>query len=707
MRSDSRTSMIGRTLLRALVLVVVLSAAAWLFLAGLAALPHLSEPANLFLHAAYVVAWVLFCVASARAYQRAMDDRIRSIEAQLAATQSDRIAQLTGALAQARAPSAAIEAALQEPLHALHADAGLVMLIGRGTSADVVRTVGYRTEEREGRTAPAGTKTPAADAINRGAPVLIESLAAWKSEYAHLPRGPFEALAAVPLLIGSRVFAVVQLEFRGARRFTRADREYLDALGRTAAQALDRTWEYEGALSARAEADELRIRAEKELVERLSVERALRASEARYRTLVARTTRLHGLAAALSEAASLHAVARAVVQHGKNVLGAASGEVEMLVDDGAAFETVFSDARGLSSEREPVAPGLCATEAVRTRQPVFVTSFDQWQESYARSAALAADGGYVSSASLPIVVEGNVVGVLAFHFTAPVNFDDDYRGLLESVARHCGQAMERARLYEAADVARAAAELANRQKDEFVSIVSHELRTPINAILGWTSMLQEHLLDADGTQRALQSITDNAHRQVRLVEDLLDFSRLQSGRMTLELEDVNLRDVMSRVGESMFPVAAAAGLQLEMSALPSAIVRGDARRLEQVFLNLIGNAVKFTPEKGSVGVAVTTDGDTVEIRVSDTGPGIDPEFVPHMFEAFRQGDETSGRRYGGVGLGLSIAKELVEAHNGRIEAESAGVGRGATFIVTLPLSPQAASVAGDDWKEKSPGQPHL
>ncbi len=699
--------MIGRTLLRALGLVVILSAAAWLFLAGLAALPHLNDPANLFLHAAYVVAWVLFCVASARVYQRAMDDRVRAIEARLGATQSDRIAQLTGALAQARAPSAAIEAALQEPLHALHADAGLVMLIGRGTSADVVRTVGYRTEEREGRGATAGTKTPAADAINRGAVVLVESLAAWKAEYAHLPRGPFEALAAVPLLIGSRVFAVVQLEFRGPRKFSKADREYLEALGRSAAQALDRTWEYEGALSARAEADELRLRAEKELVERLNVERALRASETRYRTLVARTTRLHGLAAALSEAASLHAVARAVVQHGKNVLGAASGEVEMLVDDDTAFETVFSDAPGLTSAREPVAPGLCATDAVRTRQPVFVTSFDQWQESYARSAALAADGGYVSSATLPIVVAGTVAGVLAFHFTAPVNFDDEYRDLLESVARHCGQAMERARLYEAADVARAAAELANRQKDELVSIVSHELRTPINAILGWTSMLQENVLDKDGTDRALHSITDNATRQVRLVEDLLDFSRLQSGRMKLEFEDVDLRDVMERVGESMFPVAKAAGLQLEMSSLPSAIVRGDARRLEQVFLNLIGNAVKFTPEKGRVGVAVTTDGDSVEVRVSDTGPGIEPEFVPHMFEAFRQADETSGRRYGGVGLGLSIAKELVEAHNGRIEAESAGVGRGATFIVTLPVSQHAASVAADDWKEKSPGQPHL
>jgi len=699
--------MIGRTLLRALVLVVVLSAAAWLFLAGLAALPRLTDPANLFLRAAYVVAWVLFCVASARIYQRAMDDRVRSVEAQLGAAQSDRIAQLTGALAQARAPSAAIEAALQEPLHALHADAGLVMLIGRGTYADVVRTVGYRTEEREGRTAPAGTKTPAADAINRGAVVLIDSLAAWKAEYPHLPRGPFEALATVPLLIGSRVFAVVQLEFRGPRRFTRADREYLDALGRTAAQALDRTWEYEGALSARAEADELRLRAERELVERLNVERALRASESRYRTLVARTTRLHGLAAALSEAASLHAVARAVVQHGKNVLGAASGEVEVLVDDGAAFEMVFSDARGVSTEREPVAPGLCATEAVRTRQPVFVTSFDQWQESYARSAALAADGGYVSSATLPIVVAGQIAGVLAFHFTAPVNFDEEYRDLLESVARHCGQAMERARLYEAADIARAAAELANRQKDEFVSIVSHELRTPINAILGWTSMLQDKMLDEEGIARALQSITDNATRQVRLVEDLLDFSRLQSGRMTLELAEVELRDVMRRVFESMFPVAKAAGVQLEMPTVSPAIVRADARRLEQVFLNLIGNAVKFTPEKGRVGVAVTADAETVEVRITDTGPGIDPEFVPHMFEAFRQGDEASGRRHGGVGLGLSIAKELVEAQNGRIEVESAGAGRGATFIVTLPVSRQATSVADDDWKEKSPGQPHL
>ncbi|HYT68740.1 MAG TPA: GAF domain-containing sensor histidine kinase [Vicinamibacterales bacterium] len=710
MRSEPRHGLIRRTLFRAIVLVLALSVAAWLFLAGLASLPRLLDPANLFLRAAYVVAWVLFCVIAARAYQRAAEDRHRRHQAESIAAQSDRISELIGALAQARTPAAAMEAALQEPLHALHADAGLIILVGRGTASDMVRTVGYKNEEREARTAAKpGAKTPASDAIGRGAMVLIESRSAWAVEYPHLPRDAFEAIAAVPLLIGSRVFAVVQLEFRGPRRFGKADREYLDVLGSRAAHALDRTWEHDAALNARAEADDLRKRAEQELAERLNVERALRASEAKYRALVARTTRLHGMAAALSEAATLQAVARAVVQHGRNVLGAASGEVEMLVDNGSAFETIFSDGRGASAQgvREPAEPGLCATEVVRTRRPVFVTSFDQWQESYARSAALAADGGYVSSATLPLLVEGTVVGVLAFHFTAPVNFDADYGDLLESVARHCAQAVERARLYEAADEARAEAERANRHKDELVSIVSHELRTPLNAILGWTSMLEQGVLDSHGSARALHSIADNATRQVRLVEDLLDFSRLQSGRMALEVEEVDLGAVLRSVVESIVPVAANAGLQLDVSPLPRVWVHGDMRRLEQVFLNLLGNAVKFTPEGGRVALSVRAEDDAVEVRISDTGSGIDAAFIPHMFEAFRQADSTAARRYGGVGLGLSIAKELVEAHKGRIEAESAGTGRGATFIVTLPAFQAAEASDEHALTGKSPGQRHL
>ena len=692
MRFEPRLGLFRRVVARAAVIAVVVPAVSWLFLAGLRALPRLDDPANGFLGAGYSVAWILFCVITARLYTRSSEDRARCRKSEGAAAHAERIAQLTGALAQARTPSAAIEAALQEPLHALGADAGLVLLIGRdGGTIDVARTVGYRTAERDARTAASlGGKTPATVAVGRGAAVLIESPVAWDDEYPRASRGPFAAIAAVPLMVGSRVVAVVQLEFRAPLTFDQRDHEYLQALATRAAQALDRTWQHESALSGRADADAHRQRAERELVERHKVEAALRASEARYRALMARTTRLHGLAAALSEAATLGDVARAIVRQGRNVLGAASGDLAMLVDGGAAFETVYSDGpRAAAEDVEPEAAvtGLCATEAVRTREPVLVSSFDQWQECYARSAAIAADGGYVSSATLPLLVDGDAVGVLAFHFTAPVNFDDDYRGLLVSVAQHCAEAVQRARLYEAAEQARAAAETANRHKDELVSIVSHELRTPLNAILGWTSMLQQGVLEGHGSARALQSIADNAARQVRLVEELLDFSRLQSGRMALEMKDVDFRGLLRDVIESIIPVAAAGEIDLEVSPVPPVRLQGDARRLEQVFLNLLGNALKFTPGGGRITVQVAAGDDAVEVRIADTGPGIDPEFLPHMFEAYRQGDVESARRHGGAGLGLSIAKELVDAHNGHIAAESAGIGRGATFVVTLPIAP--------------------
>jgi signal transduction histidine kinase len=326
---------------------------------------------------------------------------------------------------------------------------------------------------------------------------------------------------------------------------------------------------------------------------------------------------------------------------------------------------------------------------------VFVASFDEWQERYSRSAAIAADGGYVSSATLPLLVDGAPIGVLAFHFTAPVNFDDEYRALLRSVEQHCSQALDRARLYEAAQQARADAETANRLKDEFVSVVSHDLRTPLNAILGWTSMLQDGSVDPPMSKRALQTIHDNATRQLRLVEDLLDLSRLQSGRMALNIEEVDLRGLLRGVVESIVPVAAGGNLQLDVETIPALKLRGDTRRLEQVFFNLLGNAVKFTPEGGRVAIGVRDLNGAVEIRVTDTGEGIDPAFLPHVFDPFRQADGETARRHGGVGLGLSIARELIEAHKGSITAESAGIGRGASFIVRLPTAgPGMTAVAG-------------
>jgi signal transduction histidine kinase/CheY-like chemotaxis protein len=276
--------------------------------------------------------------------------------------------------------------------------------------------------------------------------------------------------------------------------------------------------------------------------------------------------------------------------------------------------------------------------------------------------------------------------VLAFYFTLPVNFDKSYRALLVSVAQHCAQALDRARLYESAQRARADAEAANRLKDEFVSIVSHELRTPLNAILGWTSMLQRGSLDAPVVTRALQSIHDNAARQTRLIDELLDFSRIIAGRTRLDLEDIELRDLIRGVVESIFPSAAANSLDLRLSSIPPIIVHGDLRRLEQVFFNLLSNAVKFTPAGGRVALETAVVDDSVEVRVIDNGVGIEPEFLPHAFDRFRQADSTTTRTHAGLGLGLSIARQLVEAHKGTIEVQSEGKGHGSTFIVRLPIA---------------------
>lgn len=646
------------------------------------------EPAAPVEYVIFAAAWLAFCLLASGVHRRARADRARRVTAERATLQADRIGQLTAGLAQARTPAAAIEAALQEPLHALGADAGFVLLMSSdGLKVEVARSVDYDPAALLAITDPAA-RTPASDAMGRGAPVFVTSGEALRKDYG-AAAGAFNSSVGVPLMIGSRVVALVQLDFTSAREFSDDDREYIDTLATRAAQALDRTWQYEYALRARAEAETQRARADQEISERQTMEVALRASEARGRALAARTSRLHGLTAALSEAVTLDAVARAVVEQGRIAVGAPSAEVLILADDGTVFERLHGQGAGLEDEsarRMPTETGLTATEAVRSRAAVFVTSFEDWQTHYPRAASLAADGGYVSCASVPLLVEGAAIGVLAFYFTAPVNFDPEYRALLVSVAQDCAQALDRARLYESAQQARAEAEAANRLKDEFVSIVSHELRTPLNAILGWTAMLRRGDVDVALTTRALQSVHENAARQARLIDELLDFSRVTSGHLALEVQQVEVRELLRGVAESLIPESQAKGVTLQLGPVPPAVVHGDKARLEQVFFNLLGNALKFTPEGGRVSVDVVLEGRELIVRVSDTGRGIDPEFLPFVFERFRQSDETAGKEYGGLGLGLSIARQLVEAHGGSIAVESEGRGKGAAFTVLLPTT---------------------
>ena len=643
-----------------------------------------------------------FSVLAGLGARRLRQNTDRRLTAEAAAAQASRLTQLISALGQARTPRAAIDAAVLEPLHALQADAGALLLVSRdGQRTEVARLVGY-PEGRGPSAHELSIKSPISDAVDRGQPVTFESRVARAAEYpgaaADWSQDPFEASFVVPLLIGIRVVAVVQLDFASPRESTAEDREYLAALAHSGAHALDRAWQLEFAERGRAAAETLRADADRELTERRSVEHALRSSETRYRALAARTSRLHALSAALSEAVTMEAVARAVITHGRVVVGATAGEVLLLVDEGTQLEILHAEADGrhdAGDARVPVEDGLCATAAVKTGLPVFITSLEDWQQRFWRSASVAADGGYQSSATMPLLVEGAPAGVLTFHFTVPVNFDEEYRALLLSVAQHCAQALDRARLYESTQRARADAERANRIQDEFVSIVSHELRTPLNAILGWTDMLQRGVLAPEKSARALQSVHDNASRQARLIEELLDFSRVSSGRTSLQIEPVDVREMIRGVVESMIPTAVARAVDLQLSPVPPVVVRGDVRRLEQVCFNLIDNALKFTPEGGRVAIDVRLDRGQIEIAVKDSGAGMDPEFLPYVFDRFRQADSTTSRTHGGLGLGLSIARQLVEAHGGTIAAHSAGKGAGSAFTVRLPIASAARESHGE------------
>jgi len=233
----------------------------------------------------------------------------------------------------------------------------------------------------------------------------------------------------------------------------------------------------------------------------------------------------------------------------------------------------------------------------------------------------------------------------------------------------------------------AQAEEANRLKDEFLAVLSHELRTPLNAILGWARMLRSGSMRSEDVPRAIETIERNAQAQAQLIEDLLDVSRIVSGKLRLEMRPVHIGDVIAEAMDTVRPTADARGVTLTSAVAPVGPVSGDAQRLRQVIWNLLSNSIKFTSHGGNVHARVEQNGATVCIRVTDTGQGIDPAFLPHVFDRFRQGGGSGAgvARRTGLGLGLAIVRHLVEAHGGAVSASSEGVGKGATFTVELPL----------------------
>ncbi|MFN6460404.1 MAG: response regulator [Nostoc sp. DedVER02] len=258
---------------------------------------------------------------------------------------------------------------------------------------------------------------------------------------------------------------------------------------------------------------------------------------------------------------------------------------------------------------------------------------------------------------------------------------------------------ERDRLLQLEQVARTEAETANRIKDEFLAVLSHELRSPLNPILGWAKLLQSRKFDETALQKALATIERNAKLQAELIDDLLDVSRILQGKLNLKMASVNLASTIEAAMDTVRLAAEAKSIHLEMMLDPQGKVLGDSVRLQQVFWNILSNAVKFTPVGGKVNVQLECIDTQVQVTVTDTGKGIHPDFLNHLFDYFRQGDSTTTRKFGGLGLGLAIARHLVEMHGGMIEAESLGEDKGAIFTVKLPLLKDSAKI-NDDTKVK-------
>ncbi|HEX5965747.1 MAG TPA: ATP-binding protein, partial [Pyrinomonadaceae bacterium] len=308
-------------------------------------------------------------------------------------------------------------------------------------------------------------------------------------------------------------------------------------------------------------------------------------------------------------------------------------------------------------------------------------------------AAFAAEAGLRGAFGFPILLGDEVVGVMEFFSQQIRQPDRDLNDMIASVGFQIGQFHERKRAEEKLAhllvrerAARGDAEKANRLKDEFLATLSHELRTPLNAVIGWSRMLKSGRLDPDSAVHAMDVIERNAWAQKQIIEDILDVSRVITGKLQLHLAPVDLVAVVEAALDAVRPALEAKEIRIETDYHEGLrIIAGDADRLQQVIWNLLSNASKFTPAGGTVGVRVVQDETHARVEISDTGPGIAPEFLPHVFERFRQADGSTTRTHGGLGLGLAIVRHLVELHGGVIGVENVTEGTGAVFTVKLPL----------------------
>ncbi len=567
---------------------------------------------------------------------------------------------ITASFVRALKPRDIAEIIVQQGTAVLGAPSGGIWLLAEGTKTlELVRSTGFTASalERDSRLR-LDSQMPIARCHRDRAAVWIESRSEYAREYpeaaAQGDPGEELALLCLPLQVENRCFGAFSMAFTRARTFTTEERAFLVTVAYHAAQALDRARLFDEAERVQSS---LRFLSEASGV----------------------------LAGSLDYDETLAAVATLAVPR-----MADWASIDMLRSDGTFRRVAVAhvDPKKVAlgwelsrkhppTSRDPTGPA----SVVRTgKAEIFEEISDSVLEhavSDPETLRIIRTLGLASSMCIPLHVGGRAVGAMTLVAAeSKRHFGASELALAEELARRASMAIDNARAYREAQEA-------NRLKDDFLATMSHELRTPLNAILGWSTMLRTKPgIDA---KRALDTIERNARAQVRLIDEVLDISRIMNGKLQLELQSVDLAGVFRASVDVVAPAALAKGIMLDVRTVDPCPFYGDAGRLQQVFWNLLSNAIKFTPKGGRVEARLTRVGSQVELTITDNGGGIRSDFLPVMFQRFRQADSSTTRTEGGLGIGLAIVGHLVQLHGGTVTAHSAGEGKGATFIVALPI----------------------
>lgn len=488
----------------------------------------------------------------------------------------------------------------------------------------------------------------------------------------------YESEIVVPLITRSQVLGTITLVYGySGRHYGPSEQALAEELAQRVAVAVDNARLYYEARQARQAAEQT----------------------------AQRTARLQAITAALSGAFTPSQVANVILREGIPATGAEAGSVIMLADDGENFEllyaTGYSDQQLELFKRFPVNTPLPIADAVHTGQPIWLESLNERNTRYAASPTRDSKRG--AWAALPLLVNDGVLGGLGLSFATAHRFSEDEKAFMMALARHCAQALERARLYEevqshaeilerkvaertqALEQALAQAQNAESAKNVLLATISHEMRTPLSSIQGFAHLALTRKLTREKLLDYLKVIHSESRRLGGLVDDFLDLQRLEAGAEVFHYFDLDLADLICTVAND-HPLAEESAHHIRLDISPGPRVRGDAQRLRQVVVNLLSNAIKFSPQGGEIVISLRREGQEVICSLSDRGLGILPEELNQLFERFWRGEAAEQYRIRGTGLGLTLCKEIIHKHGGRIWAESDGAEQGAMFSFALPIS---------------------